>query len=72
MNLNLRLAILASPLRTQVRLARQAGIGEGRLSKIVNGWITPTERERQAIAEALGRPAGELFRHSVTTDERKE
>ena len=61
MNLTLRLAILTSPFRSQIKLAARIGIGEGRLSKIVNGWVDPTERQRDAIADALGRPAAELF-----------
>lgn len=61
MNLTLRLAILTSPVRSQIKLAAQTGIGEGRLSRIVNGWVDPTEQQRQAIAEALGRPVAELF-----------
>lgn len=65
MNIPLHLAILTSPLRKQVRLAAQTGIGEGRISKIVNAWIEPTQRERLAIAEALGKGADELFGHQL-------
>ena len=60
MNTRLRLAILEGP-GTQIRLAQLTNIGEGRLSKIVNGWVEPTEPQRQAIAEALDRPVAELF-----------
>jgi transcriptional regulator with XRE-family HTH domain len=34
---------------------------EGRLSRIVNGRVVPTDRERQRIAKALGIPESELF-----------
>jgi transcriptional regulator with XRE-family HTH domain len=73
MNIRLRLAILKGP-RTQIRLARLTNIGEGRISKIVNGWQKPTEQERRAIAEALGKRVDELFgrRLEKTTAERAE
>ena len=61
MNLTLRFAIITSPFRKQIGVAAYTGIGEGRLSKIVNGWVDPTQQERDAIADALGKPAGELF-----------
>ena len=63
----LRFAILSSSIHSQVRLATQTGIGEGRLSKIVNGWIEPTEPERELIAQALGRDADELFARQEVT-----
>ena len=47
--------------------ACQTGIGEGRLSKIVNGWIEPTEPERELIAQALGRDPDELFERQEVT-----
>jgi transcriptional regulator with XRE-family HTH domain len=61
MNVTLKLAILSSPLRTQIRLGASAGIGEARVSRIVNGWSQPTDDERKRIAEALNRDAAELF-----------
>ncbi len=60
MNTRLRLAILVGP-RTQFRLAQLTNFGEGRLSKNDNGWVNPTELQRQAIADAQPTPVAELF-----------
>jgi len=61
MNVPLRVALLRSPIRTQIRLAALTGIREERLSRIVNGWVTATPAERAAIAHAVERPENELF-----------
>jgi hypothetical protein len=61
MNIPLRLAILKSSLRTQVQVSAVTGIPEVRLSRIVNGWISPRRAECQAIATALGCPVEDLF-----------
>jgi transcriptional regulator with XRE-family HTH domain len=61
MNFILKLAILRSPLRTQLRVASETNIREERLSRIVNGWARPTDCEQQAIAKALGADASCLF-----------
>ena len=46
------LAILKSK-RNQIEIAREAKIQESKLSKIVNGYINPTQEEMQAIASVL-------------------
>lgn len=56
----LHLAIRRS-VRTQTRLAAKSGIGEARISRIVNGWAEPSEDEQRKIAKALDRPRAELF-----------
>ena len=61
MNIPLRLAILQSPIRTQIRLAAATGIREARLSRIVNGWVSASSDERQAIAATVGQPVDQLF-----------
>lgn len=61
LNLPLRIAILSSPLRTQIRLAAATGIPEARLSRIVNGWAHARADEQTAIAAALGKPLVEVF-----------
>ena len=49
------------PRVTQMRLARQAGIGTYRYWQIENGMgAAPTEVERQAIARALGVNVGAI------------
>ena len=65
MNIPLRLAILQSPIRTQIRLSATTGIRETRLSRIVNGWVSANAEERQAIAVAIGRPVEQLFSGST-------
>ena len=46
---------------TQREVAYMTGMGEGRLSGIVNGWVDPRPEERQKLASFLGRNAKELF-----------
>lgn len=61
-DLPIRIALLTSGVRTLERLAALTGIERTRVSRIVNGWLTPTARERQAIAHALSTAPGELFK----------
>ena len=56
----LKVAIIESD-KTQRGIAAGTGISESRLSTLANGWAEPRDDERQAIADALGRPADELF-----------
>jgi transcriptional regulator with XRE-family HTH domain len=56
----LRHAIVDSEL-TQRRLARRVRIDETRLSRIVSGQISPTDREARSIAKALGVTVDEVF-----------
>ena len=60
MRLNLKIAIVRSE-KSQRELARASDVPENRLSSIVRGWVEPRDDERQAIADALGQPADELF-----------
>jgi lambda repressor-like predicted transcriptional regulator len=46
---------------TQRRLARQVGVSEDKLSKIIHGWRQPTETERKQIAKALGLPIKKIW-----------
>jgi transcriptional regulator with XRE-family HTH domain len=39
---------------SQIVAARHLGIGESRLSHIVRGHAEPSEKEREAIAQAFG------------------
>ncbi len=43
------------------RVAKQAGISDSKLSKIVNGYILPTEEEMNRLAQVLGKGREELF-----------
>lgn len=39
--------------KTQGELAKEVGIAEARLSRIIQGYITPRKSEEEAIARAL-------------------
>jgi len=43
------------------KVAKQADISDSKLSKIVNGYILPTEEEMKRLAHVLGREPEELF-----------
>jgi transcriptional regulator with XRE-family HTH domain len=60
MNRILKLKILER-FKYQADFAQLVKLHEGRLSRIVNGRVVPTEQERQRIAEVLGIPETELF-----------
>lgn len=47
--------------RSQIEIARQVGIHESRLSKIVRGWLEANDEERQILARALRTTEDELF-----------
>ncbi len=56
--LKLRLLELREP---QYVLAAKLGMNETRLSRIVQGRISPTSEERGRIAEAMGMPEEAFF-----------
>jgi excisionase family DNA binding protein len=60
MNKALKHAIVDSE-RTQRAIARRTRIDETRLSRIVKGELTATDRERAKLARHLQRPVSELF-----------
>jgi len=70
MNLELKMAILRSG-RNQSDIARDAGIFESRLSKIVHGYKIPTQVEQQQLAEVLGLNISILFSNYMQEIERK-
>jgi DNA-binding XRE family transcriptional regulator len=53
MNLALKTRILASG-KSQIMLAREIGISEPQLSKVVGGWVRPDPKVKTKIAEVLG------------------
>ncbi len=53
--------ILQDEGRRQAWLAERAGLDQATLSRIVTGRLVPTDREREAIAKALGRDVDELW-----------
>ena len=60
MNKYLKIAILDYQ-EPAWRVAKQAGISDSKLSKIVNGYILPTEDEMNRLAQVLGKGREELF-----------
>lgn len=60
LNATLKLAIFQSG-RTQTEIAKQTGIDETRLSRIVRGHVEASEDEQKLIAKALKQPASSLF-----------
>ena len=68
MNLELKTQILKSG-KPQVALAREIGIAEPHLSRIVQGWVEPTEDIKRKIAKVLGCQIEELFLPEDTNDE---
>ena len=60
MNKRLKIALL-DYREPAWRVAKQAGIPDSKLSKIVNGYILPTEEEMNRLAQVLGKSQDELF-----------
>lgn len=52
MNIELKTRILRSG-KPQIALARRIGVGEPYLSRIVQGWVEPTEDIKWKLAKAL-------------------
>lgn len=50
---HLRIKRISSRLN-QYELGLRAGVRQDRISRMECGWVQPTERERQALAMALG------------------
>jgi transcriptional regulator with XRE-family HTH domain len=59
-NVQLKFALLNTGTPQYV-IARDCGMSETRLSRIVRGRATPSAEERQALAAKLGRNVLELF-----------
>ncbi len=60
MNVALKIKVLESGKR-QIQIAREIGISEPQLSKIVMGWVEPCEEVKGKIAKALGARPGEIW-----------
>lgn len=59
-NLPLKISLLRSG-RTQLAVAKSAGLSPSRLSMIVRGWTEPRPDEKRAISKALGFPVDLIF-----------
>lgn len=60
MNVALKMRILKSGKR-QIQIAQELGIPEPQLSKIVGGWVDPSEKLKKRIAKALACQVEEVF-----------
>lgn len=65
--LNLKLLILER-FQTQFDFAKELGIRDDKLSKIIQGRVEPNEEEKEHISMILGVPVDELF--EITNDGR--
>ena len=59
-NFVLKDAIFRKGMR-QTQVAEKARIHESRLSKIVRGWVEPSDDEKARIAKALKASVADLF-----------
>jgi hypothetical protein len=60
-NIEFKMAILSSPLRTQRNLSRKTGIHESLISLAVHGRYNLDPVQRAKICLALGRAETEIF-----------
>ncbi|MBN1841503.1 MAG: helix-turn-helix transcriptional regulator [Deltaproteobacteria bacterium] len=60
MNIPLKVALVERRIK-QFDLSRLLGVDPAKVSKIVNGWISPNEEIKQNISRYLGKPIDELF-----------
>ena len=66
MNLKLKTKILESG-KPQIALAKEIGIPEPVLSKIVNGWIEPKDEVKDKIAISLNCKVRDIFPETERT-----
>jgi transcriptional regulator with XRE-family HTH domain len=60
MNILLKKKILERGL-PQIAVARELGVADSYLSKVVNGWVTPKNQLKEKIAHALHCSVEEIF-----------
>ncbi|HUV58812.1 MAG TPA: helix-turn-helix transcriptional regulator [Desulfatiglandales bacterium] len=60
MNYDLKMKVLQSG-KSQIALAKEIGISEPYLSKIVNGWIEPKDELKTEIAKVLNCKVIDIF-----------
>jgi len=64
MNKPLKIAFVSKGIR-QIKAAKDLGFDPAKLSKIINGWITPTLEEKQVLSEYLDIPILKLFNKKI-------
>ena len=68
MNIPLKLKILETG-RPQIVIARDSGISEAQLSRIVKGWAVPGEEVKNKLAKILKCPVEEIFPKRITNEQ---
>lgn len=63
MNIRLKSKILEQGL-SQLQVARDAGVSDSYLSKVVNGWIEPPNEIKARLASVVGCAVKEIFPES--------
>ena len=59
-NIKLKVALIEKS-ETQYRLAQVLKCDPSVVSRIVNGWIKPSDEVKRRVANFLGKPVAELF-----------
>ncbi len=60
MNLLIKIKLLERGM-SQFRLSREVGVSDGYLSKLIQGWIDPTQEIKERIAKALDCRVEDIF-----------
>ena len=68
MNIILKTKIIEKGL-SQLQVARDVGVSDSYLSKVINGWIDPPVRVKTRLAGILGCKVKEIFPDDEGTSE---
>ena len=60
MNIELKTRIIKKGL-SQLKVARDAGVSDSYLSKVINGWVDPPDEIKARLANVLGCNIKEIF-----------
>lgn len=60
MNIRLKTKIIERGL-SQLRVARDAGVSDSYLSKVINGWLDPSNEIKARLASVVGCTVEEIF-----------
>ncbi len=69
MNIRLKTKILEQGL-SQFQVARDVGLTDSNLSKIIHGWVDPTVEVKTRLASVLGCNLEDIFPESERRSER--
>jgi transcriptional regulator with XRE-family HTH domain len=59
-NIRLKTKIIERGL-SQLRVARDAGVSDSYLSKVINGWLDPSNEIKARLASVVGCTVEEIF-----------